>query len=248
MEERGEIYPADFEAKGELLERVKSLSETNPMMGLRGVRLGLLFPGINEMQVRAIIEAACELKREGLNPRPKIMIPLVAYVKELKIVQDELVETARKVMEEQGIEIDYKFGTMIEVPRAALTADKIAELADFFSFGTNDLTQMTNGFSRDDAETKFLADYVEKKILEESPFQSIDVDGVGQLVEMAVKKGRKVKPDLEIGVCGEHGGDPKSIEFFDRAGLDYVSASPFRVPVARLASAQAQIKKDYPTK
>jgi len=243
MEERGEIYSKDFEAKKQLLEGVKSLAETNPMMGLRGVRLGLMFPGINEMQVRAIFEAACELKRKGLNPRPKIMIPLVAYVNELEIVQDELAQTARKVMDEQGIEIDYKFGTMIEVPRAALTADKIAELADFFSFGTNDLTQMTIGISRDDAETKFITDYVEKGILEESPFQSIDPDGVGQLVEIGVKKGRTVKPDLEIGICGEHGGDPKSIEFFDRSGLDYVSASPFRVPVARLAAAQAQIKK-----
>lgn len=244
MEEKGEIYSANFEAKRKLLERVRSLAETNPMMGLRGVRLGLVFPGINQMQVRAIIEAACELKREGLNPRPKIMIPLVAYVNELKVVQDELQKTARKVMDEQGIEIDYKFGTMIEVPRAALTADKIAELADFFSFGTNDLTQMTIGISRDDAETKFLADYAEKGILKENPFQSIDEDGVGQLVEMGVKKGRTVKPDLEIGVCGEHGGDPKSIEFFNEIGLGYVSASPFRVPVARLAAAQAQIKKE----
>jgi pyruvate,orthophosphate dikinase len=247
MEAKGDIFSAEYEAKKQLLKRVESLSEANPMMGLRGVRLGLIFPGINQMQVRAIIEAACELKREGLNPRPKIMIPLIAYVNELKMVQDELTQTARKVMDGQGIEVDYKFGTMIEVPRAALTADTIAELADFFSFGTNDLTQMTIGISRDDAETKFLVDYVEKGILKESPFQSIDVDGVGQLVEMGVKKGRTVKPDLEIGVCGEHGGDPKSIEFFDRAGLNYVSASPFRVPVARLAAAQAQIKKDYST-
>jgi len=243
MEERGEIYSANFDSQRKLLERVKSLVETNPMMGLRGVRLGLVFPGINQMQVRAIIEAACELKRKGLNPRPEIMIPLVAYVKELKVVQDELVETARKVMDEQGIEIEYKFGTMIEVPRAALTADKIAELADFFSFGTNDLTQMTIGISRDDAETKFLVNYVEKGILEENPFQSIDEEGVGELVRLGVEKGRAVKPDLEIGVCGEHGGDPKSIEFFNRVGLNYVSASPFRVPVARLAAAQAQLKK-----
>ena len=247
MEAKGEIYSADFEANRKLLERVKSLTETNPMMGLRGVRLGLMFPGINQMQVRAIIEAACELKREGLNPRPKIMIPLIAYVNELKIVQDELVQTAQKVMNEQGVEVDYKFGTMIEVPRAALTADKIAELADFFSFGTNDLTQMTIGISRDDAEAKFLADYVTKGILKENPFQTIDVEGVGPLVKMAIEKGRLVKPDLEIGVCGEHGGDPKSIEFFNEVGLDYVSASPFRVPVARLAAAQARIKKNLST-
>jgi len=246
MKERKEIYSANFEAKRKLLERVQSLEETNPMMGLRGVRLGIMFPGINQMQVRAIIEAACELKREGLNPYPKIMIPLVAYVNELKVVQDELVETARKVMDEQGIEIDYKFGTMIEVPRAALTADKIAELAEFFSFGTNDLTQMTIGISRDDAEAKFLAGYVEKGILEENPFQSIDADGVGQLVETGVKKGRTVKPDLEIGICGEHGGDPASIEFFDKVGLNYVSVSPYRVLVARLATAQAQLKKIIP--
>jgi pyruvate,orthophosphate dikinase len=248
MEEKNEVFSAELDAKRQLLDAVKALTETNPMMGSRGCRFGIAFPGIYEMQVRAIFEAACELKREGLNPRPKIMIPLVAYVNELQMVQDELAQTAQKVMDEQGIEIDYKFGTMIEVPRAALTADKIGELADFFSFGTNDLTQMTIGVSRDDAEEKFLVDYVKKKILTESPFQSIDVDGVGQLVEMGVKKGRTVKPDLEIGVCGEHGGDPKSIEFFDKVGLDYVSASPFRVPVARLAAAQAQIKKDYSTK
>ena len=244
MEERGEIDSSDFKLRKQLLDRVQSLSGTNPMMDLRGVRLGLIFPGINEMQVRAIFEAACELKREGLNPRPKIMIPLVAYVNELKEVQDELQQTARSVMDEHGIEIDYKFGTMIELPRAALIADKIAEIAEFFSFGTNDLTQMTIGISRDDAEAKFLSEYIERKILSESPFKSIDVEGVGELVRLGVEKGRLVKPDLEIGVCGEHGGDPKSIEFFNKAGLDYVSASPFQVPVARLAAAQAQIKKN----
>ena len=244
MEERGEIYSADFESKKQLLERVESLSGTNPMMDLRGVRLGLIFPGINQMQIRAIFEAACELKREGLNPRPKIMIPLVAHVNELAVVQNQLKETAQRVMQEQGIEVDYKFGTMIEVPRAAVTADKIAELAEFFSFGTNDLTQMTYGFSRDDAEAKFLREYVNRGILPVSPFDSIDVDGVGALVKLGVEKGRSVKPDLEIGVCGEHGGDPNSIEFFNKAGLDYVSASPYRVPVARLAAAQAQIKAE----
>lgn len=245
MKDKGEIYSSsDYEAKKQLLERVKVLAETNPMMGLRGVRLGLMFPGINEMQVRAIFEAACELKKEGLSPRPKIMIPLVAHVNELSVVQKQLKETAQKVMQEQGMEIDYKFGTMIEVPRAALTSDKIAELAEFFSFGTNDLTQMTYGISRDDAELKFLRAYVEKKILPENPFETIDEEGVGELIKMAIKKGRLIKPDLEIGICGEHGGDPKSVEFFNSVGLNYVSASPLRVPVARLAAAQAQIKEE----
>ncbi len=244
MEARGEIYSADFEAKRKLLERIKSLSEKDPMMGLRAVRLGIVLPDIYKMQVRAIIEAECELKREGLNPRPKIMIPLVAYTSELAVMKDLVEKIGTGVMQEQGIEVDYKFGTMIEVPRAALTADKIAELAEFFSFGTNDLTQFFFGFSRDDAERGFLGKYVNDKILPVSPFESIDTEGVGELVEMGIKKGRAVKPDLEIGVCGEHGGDPKSIEFFDKAGFDYVSASPYRVPVARLAAAQAQIKKN----
>ena len=244
MEEGNEVFSAELDSKKQLLAAVEALTETNPMMGLRGCRLGIAFPGINEMQVRAIFEAACELKREGLSPRPKIMIPLVAYTSELVRMKDLVEKTGKKVMQEQNIEVDYKFGTMIEVPRAALIADKIAEIAEFFSFGTNDLTQMTHGISRDDAEAGFLGKYVKDEILSESPFQSIDEEGVGQLVIMAVEKGRSEKPDLEIGVCGEHGGDPKSIEFFNEAGLDYVSASPFRVPVARLAAAQAQIRKN----
>lgn len=252
METKNEVFSAEFDSKKQLLAAVKALTETNPMMALRGCRLGIMFPDINEMQVRAIFEAACTLKREGLNPRPKIMIPLIGHVNELAVVQNQLRKVAKRVMQEQGIEVDYKFGTMIEVPRAALTADRIAEIAEFFSFGTNDLTQMTFGFSRDDAEVRFLGKYVNDKILPEDPFKSIDVEGVGQLVEMGIKKGRAVKPDLEIGVCGEHGGDFNSIEFFHKAGLDYVSASPYRVLVARLAAAQAQIKgeneKDYSTK
>lgn len=244
MEANNDVFSAELDSKKQLLAAVEALTETNPMMAMRGCRLGIMFPGINEMQVRAIFEAACELKGEGLNPRPKIMIPLVGHVNELAVVQDQLKKTAQRVMQEQGIEVDYKFGTMIEVPRAAVTADKIAEIAEFFSFGTNDLTQMTFGFSRDDIG-KILGKYVSDGILPEDPFQSIDTEGVGELVKLGVKKGRLVKPDLEIGVCGEHGGDPASIAFFNEAGLDYVSASPFRVPVARLAAGQAQIAQNH---
>lgn len=244
MGTKGDIFSSEYEMKKQLLERVQSLAETNPMMGLRGVRLGIMFPDIYQMQVRAIFEAACELKREGLDPRPKIMIPLVAYASELAFMKDLVDGMGRKVMQEQGIEVDYKFGTMIEVPRAALIADKLAELAQFNSYGSNDQTQMTIGISRDDAEAGFLAKYASDGIVPESPFQSIDQEGVGQLIKIGVEKARGVKPDLEIGVCGEHGGDPRSIEFFDKAGFDYVSASPFRVPVARLAAAQAQIRKN----
>jgi pyruvate,orthophosphate dikinase len=201
------------------------------------------------MQVRAIFEAACHLKKEGLNPKPEIMIPLVGHINELARVRGQLEDTARKVMDEQGVQVEYKFGTMIEVPRAALTADEIAQSAEFFSFGTNDLTQMTFAYSRDDAEGKFLTRYLEEKILPENPFQTIDVAGVGKLVKMAVQAGRETRPDLEIGVCGEHGGDPASIEFFNEVGLNYVSCSPFRVPVARLAAARAAITSaSYSTK
>ena len=188
------------------------------------------------------MEAACELKREGKDPKPEIMIPLVGHVNELKLVRERLEKVARTVMDEQGINIPYKFGTMIEVPRAALTADEIAEYAEFFSFGTNDMTQMVFAYSRDDAEGRFLFQYVEQGILEVDPFQRLDRKGVGKIMKIAVELGRGKKPNLEIGICGEHGGDPSSIEFCHELGLNYVSCSPFRIPVARLASAHAAIK------
>jgi len=225
-----------------LLAAVAATREANPMLGLRGCRLGITFPEITEMQVRAIFEAACQLKREGVDVHPEIMIPLVGHVNELRDQRDALEAEAKKVMEREGVTVDYKFGTMIEIPRAALTADQIAGYAEFFSFGTNDLTQTTFGYSRDDAEGKFLLSYVDRKILPFNPFQSLDREGVGQLMRMCVQKGRKVRPDLEIGICGEHGGDPSSIELCHELGLNYVSCSPFRVPVARLAAAHARLK------
>ena len=237
----GEEGPALDEAEA-LLKTVEGLRESNPMLGLRGCRLGLLYPEINEMQVRAILEAAVALKRERLDPRPKIMIPLVSDVRELRRVRDQLERVAHEVMERAGTNVEYKFGTMIEVPRAALTAEKIGEVAEFFSFGTNDLTQATFGYSRDDAEGKFLAFYLDEKILTENPFQVLDREGVGNLMNLAVTNGRKARPGLETGICGEHGGDPSSIEFCHLVGLDYVSASPFRVPIARLAAAQAALR------
>ena len=230
--------------KERLLEAVKGSRETNPMLGLRGCRLGIMFPEITEMQVRAIFEAACRLKKEGVDVRPEIMIPLVGLPEELRIERHALEDEARKVMEREGISVGYKFGTMIEIPRAALVADEIARHAEFFSFGTNDLTQTTMGYSRDDAEPKFLLDYVEQGILPHNPFQTIDRAGVGQLMRMCVQKGRKVRRDLEVGICGEHGGDPASIEFCHGIGLNYVSCSPFRVPVARLAAAQAKLRQE----
>jgi len=235
--------PKALAEKEELLKRVEEMREANPMLGLRGCRLGITRPEINEMQVRAIFEAACELKKEGYNPKPEVMIPLVGHVNELKVVREQLEAIAKKVMEEQGVTVDYKFGTMIEVPRAALTAGEIAEYAQFFSFGTNDLTQMTFGYSRDDAEGKFLFVYLEKGILPNDPFQTLDIKGVGRLMEMAVKEGRATRPELEVGICGEHGGDPDSIMFAHEIGLNYVSCSPFRVPVARLAAAHAALKE-----
>ncbi len=235
--------PKALAEKEELLKRVEEMREANPMLGLRGCRLGITRPEINEMQVRAIFEAACELKKEGYNPKPEVMIPLVGHVNELKVVREQLEAVAKKVMEEQGVTVDYKFGTMIEVPRAALTAGEIAEYAQFFSFGTNDLTQMTFGYSRDDAEGKFLFVYLEKGILPNDPFQTLDIKGVGRLMEIAVKEGRATRPDLEVGICGEHGGDPDSIMFAHEIGLNYVSCSPFRVPVARLAAAHAALKE-----
>jgi len=232
---------AELAEKEELLKTVNAMREANPMLGLRGIRLGITYPGITEMQVRAIFEAACNMTKKGIVVKPEVMIPLTGHVNELKVSQTYLENVAKQVMQENGVEIEYKFGTMIEVPRGALTAGQIAELAQFFSFGTNDLTQTTFGYSRDDAEGKFLLRYVEDKVLPENPFQVLDRDGVGQLVRMAVTEGRKTRPDLEIGICGEHGGDPSSIEFCHQSGLNYVSCSPYRVPVARLAAAQAAL-------
>ncbi len=232
----------DASEKEEMLHIVEGLSESNPMMGLRGCRLGLTYPEINEMQVRAIFEACCDLKKEGYAVKPWVMIPLIGHVNELKVAKEILVRVAKDVMTEKGIKVEYKFGTMIEIPRAALTADEIAEHAEFFSFGTNDLTQMTFGYSRDDAEGKFLNRYVEQKILPSNPFETLDTKGVGQLVEMSMTKGKAVNPALVGGVCGEHGGDPDSVKFCHRIGLNYVSCSPFRIPQAKLAAAQAVVE------
>ncbi len=233
----------DAKEKEDLLSIVEGLSESNPMMGLRGCRLGLTYPEINEMQVRAIFEAACDVKKEGVNVKPWVMIPLVGHVNELKVAKEILERVAEDVMREKNVSLEYKFGTMIEIPRAALTADEIAEHAEFFSFGTNDLTQMTFGYSRDDAEGKFLKRYVEQKILPANPFETLDTKGVGLLMEMAMEKGKSVNPSLLGGVCGEHGGDPDSVKFAHKIGLDYVSCSPFRIPQAKLAAAQAVVEQ-----
>ena len=224
-----------------LAKKIGSMRETNPMLGLRGCRLGLVFPEIYRMQVRAIVEAACKLVKKGGKVFPEIMIPLVSHVNEFKTVRDEIVAVAHEVIEKAGVKLPYKIGTMIELPRAAITADEIALEADFFSFGTNDLTQTTFGLSRDDAGS-FLANYLENGVLEKDPFVTIDQTGVGPLMKIAIEKGRAVNPDLHLGVCGEHGGDPASIEFFHTLGLDYVSCSPYRVPTAILSAAQASIK------
>ncbi len=234
---------AELEEKQELLKAVSGMREANPMLGLRGCRLGLTYPAINEMQVRAIIGAAIEVKKEGIDVHPEIMIPLIGHINELSRVKDQLLRVVAEVEKEYGMSVPYKFGTMIEVPRAALTADEIAQAAEFFSFGTNDLTQTTFAISRDDAEGKFLLRYVEQKILPDNPFQVLDRNGVGRLMAWAVENGRKTRSDLEVGICGEHGGDPSSIEFAYSIGLNYVSCSPFRVPVARLAAAQAALTK-----
>jgi pyruvate,orthophosphate dikinase len=241
MEVSGQNGPA-LEEKKRLLRRVEELHEFNPMLGHRGVRLGITYPEITEMQARAIIEAACQVTQDGGKVVPEIMIPLVGDVRELSDQKAVVTRVADAVMKERGVKVKYLVGTMIEVPRGATTADEIAREAEFFSFGTNDLTQLTYGFSRDDIG-KFLGAYQEKKILDRDPFASLDTTGVGQLVEIGTKKGRATKPDLKVGVCGEHGGDPASIQFFDRVGLDYVSCSPFRVPVARLAAAQAALRQ-----
>ncbi|MCP4543726.1 MAG: pyruvate, phosphate dikinase [Chloroflexi bacterium] len=245
--------------KEKMLEVVTSQWEVNPMMGLRGCRAGIMYSGLTEMQTRAYFQAACRCAKRGIRVIPEVMIPLIGHVNELKMERVKLEAVAKQVMEEEGIEVEYMFGTMIEVPRAALTAAEVSEYAEFFSFGTNDLTQMTFGYSRDDAEGKFLMKYVEgfetgeqdvdgnpilTPILEANPFQTLDQTGVGRLVQMCVEEGKAAKPELEIGICGEHGGDPASIDFCHRIGLDYVSCSPFRVPVARLAAARSTILHD----
>jgi len=222
--------------------KVQTLHELNPMLGHRGCRLGITYPEITAMQVQAIMEAACSVAKRGVKVYPEIMIPLVGTRAELENQRKLAVDIAEKVIEKAGVRVNYLVGTMIEIPRAAITADKIAEIADFFSFGTNDLTQMTFGFSRDDA-AKFLPDYLSKKILSAEPFQTLDQEGVGQLVDMGIRRGRSTRPDLKVGICGEHGGDPSSIGFFHRVGMNYVSCSPFRVPIARLAAAQAAVRK-----
>jgi pyruvate,orthophosphate dikinase len=232
---------AEYADQSRLLQAVRDLHEQNPMLGLRGCRLGLLFPEIIEMQTRAIIEAAIQLKKEGVDVRPEIMVPLVGVAEELRRTREVIDRVAQSVIKETGVKLSYKVGTMIELPRAALTAGEIAVQAEFFSFGTNDLTQTTFGYSRDDAEGKFLLKYVEDKILTINPFESLDGAGVGRLMEIAVAEGRGTRPKLKIGICGEHGGDPASIAICERLGLDYVSCSPYRVPVARLAAAQARL-------
>jgi pyruvate, orthophosphate dikinase len=240
--------PEKLEELEKLKARVEQLREANPMLGLRGVRLSILYPEITRMQVRAIMEAACDLRKEGVDARPEIMIPLVGTLAELQAVKAELVPLAEAVQREKGVEVHYKFGTMIEIPRAALVAGDIAKDAEFFSFGTNDLTQTTFGYSRDDAEGKFIVRYLEKKILKVNPFETIDRDGVGRLMDWAVREGRATRPDLEIGICGEHGGDPDSIHTCHELGLNYVSCSPYRVPVARLAAAHAVVAEGATTK
>ena len=237
------IDSAELAKKEKLLEIVKSLHEMNPMLGTRGCRLGLLYPEIYEMQVKAIIEAAVELTKKGIKVKPEIMIPLVSHINEFRLICKRARKIADEKIKSAGVKLEYKLGTMIELPRAALTADKIAEEAEFFSFGTNDLTQTTFGISRDDAEGKFLLKYVEDKILDENPFEVLDREGVGKLVKLGTKLGRETRPDLEVGICGEHGGDPLSVEFCHSVGLNYVSCSPFRVPIARLAAAQAVLKE-----
>jgi pyruvate,orthophosphate dikinase len=230
--------------KESLLEAVKGMHESNPMMGLRGVRLSIAMPQIVEMQVRAIFEAASDCTKRGIKVHPEVMIPLTGHINELKWIQPRLVRIAKEVMQEKGVEFTYKFGTMIEIPRAAVVAGELATLAEFFSFGTNDLTQMTFGYSRDDAERSFLVRYVEEGILPKNPFQTLDQEGVGKLMKMAVADGRATRPSLEVGICGEHGGDPASVAFCYSIGQNYVSCSPFRVPVARLAAGQAALKPE----
>jgi pyruvate,orthophosphate dikinase len=242
LEEIGELAAYMRRPAREVRRRVESLNESNPMLGHRGCRLGITSPEIYQMQVQAILEAACELKRDGIEVFPEIMVPLVGYVEELSIVKRHIDETAERVMREQGTRVGYAVGTMMELPRASFTADAIAREAEFFSFGTNDLTQTSLGLSRDDAGM-FLPHYVAREIMEHDPFVVLDEEGVGELVEIGVERGRKTRPDLKIGICGEHGGEPKSIAFCHRKALDYVSCSPYRVPIARLAAAQAALRE-----
>jgi len=239
---RGKGETEGLEDKEKLLRSVRAMHESNPMMGLRGVRLSISMPEIVEMQVRAIFEAAANCAQRGIKVKPEVMIPLTGTVRELNWIQPRLERIAKSVMDEKGVTFPYKFGTMIEIPRAAVTAGEIAEVAEFFSFGTNDLTQMTFGYSRDDAERSFLVTYVEQGVLPFNPFQTLDKKGVGRLMKLAIEEGRAKRPDLEVGICGEHGGDPASVEFCHVIGNNYVSCSPFRVPVARLAAAHAALK------
>jgi pyruvate,orthophosphate dikinase len=238
-EARGEPREGDLR----MLQAVHKLHEQNPMLGLRGVRLGLVIPGLFEMQSRAILEAAAEHQKHGGVPRVEIMVPLVGAVQEFEAIKEDILGVAREVRAETGQHLEVLIGTMIELPRAALTAGQIAESAEFFSFGTNDLTQTTWGFSRDDVEAAFFSHYLEKGIFGVSPFESLDREGVGELVKIGAERGRAVRPGLKLGVCGEHGGDPDSVHFFDAVGLDYVSCSPFRVPVARLEAGRANLRK-----
>ncbi|MHB8740849.1 MAG: putative PEP-binding protein, partial [Coriobacteriia bacterium] len=227
--------------KRRLLAQIDSMSEANPMLGLRGCRLGIMYPELYALQVEAITRATCALIKQGKDPRPEIMIPLVSVRAELSILRDETAAVVARVSAECGVDVNIPIGTMVELPRAAVCADEIAEVADFFSFGTNDLTQTTFGFSRDDIESKFLPKYLERKVLSRNPFETID-DGVAKLVAMGCERGRSTNPKLKLGVCGEHGGDPESVKIFYGIGLDYVSCSPYRVPLARLAAAQASLE------
>jgi pyruvate, orthophosphate dikinase len=238
---KGEQSP-EYVAKYKLLLRVRQLHEQNPMLGLRMCRLGIVSPEIYAMQVEALFEAACELRKKGIDAKPDVMIPGVGTREEMRITYDAAKEIADRVISASGVAVPYKIGTMVELPRACVVANELAEIAQFFSFGTNDLTQTTFGYSRDDAETTFIPKYMEKRILKESPFQVLDRVGVGELMKMGIAKGRAARPDLKIGICGEHGGDPSSVMFCDEIGLNYVSCSPFRVPIARLAAAQARAK------
>ena len=243
LDEGGEAdkVQREIDVKNALLARVEELHESNPMLGTRGVRLGITIPGLYEMQTQAIFEAACNCAADGIDVIPEVMIPLVSNASEFNLIRDSLQGEARKVLEKHGASFKYLIGTMIEIPRAALTAGEIAKTAEFFSFGTNDLTQTTYGISRDDAETGFLVHYLQTGLLKDNPFASIDPDGIGRLMKIAIEDGKAAREDLEIGICGEHGGDPQSIHLCHELGVDYVSCSPFRVPIARLAAAHAAL-------